>query len=340
MCDLGGDLHKLTFNGKRVKASWSTIYIVPTATDLDSESANSPSLLMNCHPGSLFQLPRSLVDRFIGLQFEVDEVLPAYIDTLKIVSFVHRSQGRIYVGLGTCKEHHGPDKPPLWAKAFVTTLVSPRGFTHDCSQDHLDSEAWALRSRTFGDADRTVRLSFSPSRRRLPEISAIIHLELSGHRFEEMLREASISFPSLVDHKRNSGCPMPDTLVTSSFQRPLPPQLAKLLKSVSNEASRQALDAHINTLLQESLAKLEKDSPLPIPNMSVTLSIPRSSFQSPLAEIEAVVHHQSSPSRWASSTTALHAPFARFLRLLPRKGGLHATPANDSSSPIPSTDAP
>ena len=212
MCDLGGNLYNLTFRGKRVEASWRTIYIIPTASDLDSESVTSPNLLINCNPLSRFRLPRWLVDRFIALGFDVDEYI--YTPTCHVVGFVQRSAGfhRIFVCLGTCTvpEHHDPDTPaPLWAKLSVTlTRGSPEEFrAHDCAEDHLDSESWASRSKVFGDANNTVRLSFRSLYKRVSALSDTtpvqIHLELPGSALED----AQLSFPSLADIKRNSPRP-------------------------------------------------------------------------------------------------------------------------------------
>ena len=327
MCDLGEDLYHLVFNGRGVRASWRTIYLVPTASDINSETATSPKLLINCSPLSRFQLPRWLVDRFIGLQFEVDE--RAHGDTLQVVSFIHRSKGRIFMCLGTCTEHHGPDKPPLWANVFVTTLVNPDTFVHDCSEDHLGSESWAMRSRLFGDDDRTVRLSFTQCRRRLPEVFLVIHLELSGNIFaDSVLKGAGISFPPLEDPKRDSEspCPIPDTLFTS-YRPHLHARLSQVDILTSNSGSLASTTTpDVNTpiaSLWQLIDDLEKDlRPHPTPKPSITPSQSCTPAAPPL---------QSSPSGWAWKT-ALHTSVARALRLLPGKREIHTTPARPAAS--------
>ncbi|PIL26299.1 hypothetical protein GSI_12055 [Ganoderma sinense ZZ0214-1] len=200
MCDLGDDLYKLTFNGKPVEASWRTIYIVPTAAHFYSEQVTSPSLALNYNLDSKFHVPLWLTYRFTALQFVVNEVKST--DTTQVLKFVNHSEGRIFVSLGTCTKGQDPDKPPLlWAKVVVMTLVNPSRFTHDCSTDHLDTDSWATRSKVFGDADRSVRLSFMSSMQP-PRERLVIHLELFGRVFEEMLRESGISFPSVADLQR------------------------------------------------------------------------------------------------------------------------------------------
>ena len=98
--------------------------------------------------------------------------------------------------------HDSPKPPVLWAKANITYLTNMGTFTHDCLEDHIDSKSWATRSKVFGDADRKVRLSFTP-RTRMAESVLVIHLELFGRVFEQKLREAGISFPSLADLEKD-----------------------------------------------------------------------------------------------------------------------------------------
>ncbi|PIL26291.1 hypothetical protein GSI_12047 [Ganoderma sinense ZZ0214-1] len=325
MCDLGGDLYKLTFNGKPVQASWSTIYLVPTASDLDCESATSPNLLINCHPHSLFQLPRWLVDRLIGLRFEVDEA--RYSATLQIIRIVHRSEGRIYLCIGKCTKHPGgPEgsKGPLWAKVFVSTLVSPKEFTHDCSKDHLDSESWAMRWRDFGDEDRMVRLSFTESRRKLPETGVVIHLELLGRKFKKILQGSGISFPSVADMERDPPCTFPDALVvsrSSSDSHGIGRSLAEMLES-SSDALGNISDGPIGALLQQLMDGQDKkeDSPQTTPQANPSgAASPQP--RTPSLGIESV---EEGPLR--------HTPDGRTIKLLLQRilDGLHEGSSDDA----------
>ena len=237
LADLGDDLYNLTFNGKPVQASWRTIYVVPTASDLDSSSATAPNLILNCGTASRFRVPRWLIARFTTLQFEVDQVRNT--DALQVVRILHRSKARIFVSLGSCNGQHDGDgdgdkpttdngeaennntKPPeLWAKVDVVSLIDMDSFTHDCAMDHLSSESWASQSKVFGDADRKVRLSFSPSTR-MSESVLVIHTELFGSTFEEMMRDSNISIPSLDDLKSGNfpAAPMPVPLSAPYVER-------------------------------------------------------------------------------------------------------------------------
>lgn len=333
LCDLGDNIYKLTFNGKPVEASWKTIYVVPTTSDLDSESATSPKFLINCYPGSRFQLPRWLVDRFIGLQFEVKEVI--YTQTLQIISFIHRSQGRIFMCLGACERHGGPDNPPLWANIIITTGVALEDFPHNCSEDHLNSDSWAVRSRTFGDADRMVRLSFIQSTgRTLPETSVTIHLKLSGTIFENsMLRESSISFPSLVSPERDPPCLIPDTLLTESWDLLSPwPQVGAF--DSGGGCPCRAHKATSSRLFLKVKSNGNMHHPEPIPNASIsdtTSSRPRI----PSPELKPGTLEISS-SRWAFMTLLL-TPFAQILRLFSTRR-LNTLPAEGGSGSVQSAN--
>ncbi len=235
LADLGSDLYNLTFNGKRVEATWRTIYIVPTASHFDTGSATMPSLLINSNPGSRFRIPRWLVSRLVTLQFEVDQVRNT--DMLQVVRVVHRSQGRIWISLGTCTSHHDHDEPPpLWAKVDIVRYIDPKTFPHDCSEDHVDSASWATRSKDFGDAERSVRLSLTPSTR-MPDSKFLISLELFGSTFEELLQDAAISFPSLADLEGSTSPPARPTRPTPNARRRafIPSQSGRSLESQAKQ---------------------------------------------------------------------------------------------------------
>ncbi|PIL26293.1 hypothetical protein GSI_12049 [Ganoderma sinense ZZ0214-1] len=222
MADLGDDLYHLTFNGKPVTASWRTIYIVPTASDLHSGSLTTPDLIINCNPKSRFRIPRWLIARFTTLHFEVNQV--ENTEELQAIQFFRDGKARIFLSLGICAIRSSSLKsPPLWAKVDVLMAdARPRKFTHDCSSDHIDSESWATRSKVFWGSrkDRGVQLSLSPSARK-PYNSFVIHLELLGHTFVDMLREDGLPalFPPLKELERKASVPVPHDLVPSFRSR-------------------------------------------------------------------------------------------------------------------------
>lgn len=64
---------------------------------------------------------------------------------------------------------------------------------HDCATDHIDG--WGpTGSRTFGDAERAVLLSFTPCPY-APDTTLILHLELVGTVYRRMQNDAGISIP-------------------------------------------------------------------------------------------------------------------------------------------------
>ena len=206
LADLGDDLYNLTFNGKPIKASWRTIYVVPTPSDLDSANSTTPNLIMNCSSASVFRVPRWLIAQFTALQFQVG--LFENSETLHGVYFTHPGIATaVDVFLGLCVEHpdHKPHQPPLvWAKGRVRFPLGVRGpYKHNCYEDHLGSESWATRSKVFGDADREVRLSLRQSTvlTRTSDVKFEIRLELLGRVFKETFpdSESLPIFSSLTD---------------------------------------------------------------------------------------------------------------------------------------------
>ncbi|PIL26326.1 hypothetical protein GSI_12082 [Ganoderma sinense ZZ0214-1] len=187
LANLGDDLYNLTFKGKPVKASWQTVYIVPTISDLYSSYSNTPKLTINCNPASRFRIPRWLIAQFTTQKFKVKQITDR--DTLQALEIYGNGVVRIKVSFGSCIQHRGHDTNEtgkLWAKVDVLLYYADMDtFIHNCSEDHIDSESWATRSKFFGDPDRGVRLSLMPSTR-MSESCFVIHLELLGNVLGKM----------------------------------------------------------------------------------------------------------------------------------------------------------
>ena len=197
MADLGDNLYDLRFNGKRVEARWRTIFIVPSPPDSGSRGATVSNLTINCDPTPAFRFPHWLVSRFAALQFEVYQVENPESHTM--IRIFHRTQKHLYLLFGICQ-----DRPrSRWAKIIISR--SRPLASHDCSKDHIDS--WTAQSKDFyGGAGETARLSFVPCKRQ-PETTLVIHVELLGRLYEEMLREAHVSFPSCQRTDQNGRTP-------------------------------------------------------------------------------------------------------------------------------------
>ncbi|PIL26322.1 hypothetical protein GSI_12078 [Ganoderma sinense ZZ0214-1] len=213
--NLGEDLYNLTFNGKPVKAAWRTFYVVPTISDRHSAGVTTPDLIINCNPASRFRVPRWLVARLTSLQFSVLQVRNT--ETLQVLDIHLTTVARIYISFGSCCVQHERDcdvdgPPQLWARVEVLLdHVRTDTFPHDCSEDHVDSESWAPRSKIVGDTERAVRLALMPSTRE-PDSAFVVHLELLGDVFKEMLQEPGVPslFPSVADLERNALRPAPN----------------------------------------------------------------------------------------------------------------------------------
>ena len=189
-------------------ASWRTIYVVPTPSDLESVSSTTPNLIMNCNPTSGFRVPRWLIARFTMLGYEVDQIRNT--PTLQVVKIFHSREAQIFVSFGSCTENRhndsNIDKPvQLWAKVGIVHFDNIDTFPHSCSEDHLDSQSWATRSKVFGDPERGIRFSLMPSTRKPDGELLVVHLELLGHVYEKMLQEAGVSslFPTLAALERD-----------------------------------------------------------------------------------------------------------------------------------------
>ena len=212
---LGRDLRDLHFNGKRIDARWRTIHITPSPPEWLSPGSTNALLTLNCAPVPPFRFPHWIVSRFVALQFRVWED----ITTPELVRVTVMRPGgaeRIWLDLGLCTESasasagagnagnagtadapNGAPIPHHWSKVTISyednylrhTSVSQ---THSCAEHHIDG--WAAGTKEFGDADRTVRLSFAPCRRS-PATTRVVHVELEGRIYCEMLREANVAFP-------------------------------------------------------------------------------------------------------------------------------------------------
>ena len=285
MADLGDDLYNLTFNRKQVKASWRTIYVVPTASDLDFGNTTTPYLLLNCNPASRFRIPRWLIARLIALQFRVFEVRNT--ETLQVLSFFCDYTARIYISLGSCVDHRDLSNPsPLWAKLDINhPTVYLDAFTHNCFEDHIDSESWATGSKVFGDADRSVLLSLSPSGR-MSDSVLVIHLELFGRVFEQMLHEAgdsSLSLSSAADLESHRPRPASNNPVVVSSRSQTHAQIEP-----TPSPRQPSTPAMLHRLLRP---------------ISPTLSVPKRSFDGFSIASPALMQHELIPNTPARGDT-------------------------------------
>lgn len=202
LISLGDDFYNLNLNGKTVTAEWRDIYIADSPPPVKKDVAPNLCFPLHCiTPAPPFRLPHWLIGRLTLMGMEL---LPLHVASKPVdgkplrmsATFedVNAKEG-IRVILGTCRQ--SPDGLPAhWAKAMPQYLVNwgeKTDFEHDCAEHHVD--AWPEWTKDFGDADRTVRLSFSRCKL-TPGHTLVVHVELEGHVYDAMKDRKKVVFPS------------------------------------------------------------------------------------------------------------------------------------------------
>lgn len=210
LVSLGKDFYNMRVNGKEVTAKWRDIFITQTPPPI--KRAIAPSLCSPLHsiaPVPPFRLPPWLVGRLAQLGMEL---LPLYVERysnngtpscLVLASFEDVSgtpiEG-IRVVLGTCVTE-SPVRLFHWAAAKPRTpkldgynLNSLR--LHNCDEGHI--EDWEGGTKVFGDNERSVRLSFSPSTVS-PGRTLVVHVELEGSVYSAMKERKRVVLPPRED---------------------------------------------------------------------------------------------------------------------------------------------
>lgn len=195
---LGDDLDNLRFNGKRIKAEWRTIHIVPSPPATASTSTTIARLTVNCRSEPPFRLPHWLISRLLAQQFNLHEM--ANVHNHMVIRFSHQSAiEQFLLELGLC-QHHADNCH--WAKVTISshTDLNVQLRPHSCDEHHLDS--WHEQSKDFGsDARRKVRLSFTKCRRS-PDRTRVIHIELLGRIYRNLLGEVGVQSLKAVHSRK------------------------------------------------------------------------------------------------------------------------------------------
>ncbi|KAI1792829.1 heterokaryon incompatibility protein-domain-containing protein [Ganoderma leucocontextum] len=197
---LGTDMYNLLFDGKPVKPEWRTIYIVgKPPVQWTSPDALLAMLRINCDPRPPFLFPNWLLSKLGAAGFDIlhgpGGSPLSYQDEPQRVAFLHPVIGEeFHVDLGVCRADSSEVR---WARVLFShprqqAKLPGVSTPHDCAADHVDT--WGAGVKVFGDAQRSVRLSFVPDNR-APATTLITHLELNGPVYENLLRGTNISFP-------------------------------------------------------------------------------------------------------------------------------------------------
>ncbi|PIL33594.1 hypothetical protein GSI_04217 [Ganoderma sinense ZZ0214-1] len=187
LISLGNNLYNLRLNGKTVTAEWRDIFIsdsFPSAMNYDDVGPTFCAHLHSITPVPPFRLP---------------QWLPADEEPINVRAvFEDVDSGEIiWLVFGTCTR--SPGAPSHWAKAMVDYATRPPGSrwdpptSHDCLGHHVKD--WHGWTKDFGDAARTVRLSFSPCKLD-PERTLVVHVELEGPVYRAMMDQKNVTFPS------------------------------------------------------------------------------------------------------------------------------------------------
>ncbi|PIL33600.1 hypothetical protein GSI_04223 [Ganoderma sinense ZZ0214-1] len=203
LISLGNDFYNLTLrlNGaaKTVTAEWRDIFILasPPPIGKDVASSRRSFLLHSIEPAPPFRLPHWLIGRLARMGLELLRLdipsQPIAGQPLTVVAeFADRVVGEaIHISLGTCTQSSGT--PAHWAKVSSGYQYLWAADSHDCCEHHI--KAWPSWTKEFGDADRTVRLSFS-SCKLTPGLTLVVHVELEGHVYDAMKVQKNVPFPS------------------------------------------------------------------------------------------------------------------------------------------------
>ncbi|RPD70450.1 HET-domain-containing protein [Lentinus tigrinus ALCF2SS1-7] len=257
MISLGKDMENLQLNGQIVAAEWRTIYIAqsPGNTLASSPAPSSvPTIMVDRGRATTtmaFHIPQWLLARFSALGFHSTYSRSDDSSSTTRVRFHNWERGEhIYVDMGTCNGQQ-PGPASCWARVVTPHADGrsnvPQADVHQCGEHHID--AWSPgRSRLFGDSERAVRISFAPSKLD-PAGTLLVHLELLGTVFVEMLARAKITIPPACELR---GPLAPPPAMESSTLLNTPTMSPLEAPSKSHVESNHAVECPTGVVLQDA----------------------------------------------------------------------------------------
>ena len=266
---LGGDLYNLRFRGKPVDATWRDIYIIeqPRTTSRSDGAHLVQSFFLDITPIP-FRVPRSLLQALSALELypkawkKTSDPMSTHTSRLLLQNIVEEERVRIMLGLCT-KASTTPARPCHWAWAEPTYRgTSSEKWSkdaHDCATDHIAD--WPDRARAFGDAERTIKLMFTPCPH-MPGRTLVLGLELSGEVYEKMQHEADVRLPQLPRAQLllEGGAGSLDDGAPASFgDHPgaVPASTTRAIEDsredADSDSSSSSEDSEISTVLQETV---------------------------------------------------------------------------------------
>ncbi|KAI0763563.1 heterokaryon incompatibility protein-domain-containing protein [Trametes elegans] len=190
---VGGTLDNLVLDGRRVTATWQHIFL--------AYRNQSPPLFVSINRSleSPFRVPQSLVMKLrTTYGFELWDSSGRYPlqntsvwagHPARLVDFIHDESGEAFqVWLGYCdaatssrlSRSHASRGRGHWAVAYPVTSTTPARPPpeHVCSSDHVS--LWRDGTKTFGDIEGKVQLSFSTCRMSGDGRTQVLDIVLDG----------------------------------------------------------------------------------------------------------------------------------------------------------------
>ena len=213
LAPLGNDLYNLRFNGKTFKAEWRDLLIKDTPPSRREDDMSSVCAPLNCvAPSPPFRVPHWLIGRLAALGLNPTPLTFVSKPTdgnplqARLMFEDISAKEAIRLTLGTCtnqeRETSGPS--PHWARVVIISSADWRtgaDVPHDCDVHHV--EKWEGLEKTFGDEERTVRLSFARCKI-TPDATLVLHLTLEGRVYEEMQRRSDVRIQALQEVLREA----------------------------------------------------------------------------------------------------------------------------------------
>ncbi|KAI0740644.1 heterokaryon incompatibility protein-domain-containing protein [Earliella scabrosa] len=211
LINLGNDYYNIWINGQRRTAQWRDICIEDSRAMAGTvaESLVQVNCIATVPP---FRIPLWLIGRLTTIELqrvgvEVYSRPAAGANDTDTPMLIHlwcekltRPGEGIDFLLGTCiaSSVAGSARTiPHWAKVVTRNQENwtfpMDALRHQCNQHHV--EDWPNGTKTFGDADRTVILSFRSCKLN-PNTTLVMHVELEGRVYTEMKRRNNVVIPS------------------------------------------------------------------------------------------------------------------------------------------------
>ena len=213
LTSLGADLLNLRLNQKTVTAEWRDVFIADSPPPIERDV--TPSLCSRLHsiaPAPPFRFPHWLISALAakGMVLQRLEMQSVPVDGKPLCASATfediNAKESVRVILGTCvgsasSTSVDSGRTSRWAKAIPQSAADwRRGVDdlHDCHEHHIDD--WPRSMKTFGDAQRTVRLSFSRCKQ-TPEHTLAVHVELEGHVYDSLANQENVRTPPGEDSR-------------------------------------------------------------------------------------------------------------------------------------------